>query len=282
MPPASMPGDFRCAACCAIAFCRLRSCCGSRSSVRVPRRRRTSTTHCPGSSPITSPTPTRRLPRLPRAAVRWRSPWSRRLQDGRLLFSAQEKRVFMRDRAGAVLDAATGKPAASVPADLSPVRVNNRVRRAIDAAMGGLTLMSPDPAKRLEAARAVFKSKDPNALEALDRGDRRRRPTRTSGARWSKRTPPSSCSSPTPAKPKRSKRSASCASAATRRRWRCCRACRPARRMASSAPRRTRSARSRPILRCGTTCRTSGTDFRSARFCCSPRSASPSPSASWA
>ncbi len=89
------------------------------------------------------------------------------LQDGRLLFSAQEKRVFMRDRAGAVLDAATGKPAASVPGDLSPVRVNNRVRRAIDAAMGGLTLMSPDPARRLEAARAVFKSKDPNALETL-------------------------------------------------------------------------------------------------------------------
>ena len=89
------------------------------------------------------------------------------LQDGRLLFSAQEKKVFFRDRAGAVLDAATGKPAAAVPGDLSPVRVNNRVRRAIDAALGGLTLLSPDPARRLDAARAVFKSKDANALPAL-------------------------------------------------------------------------------------------------------------------
>jgi urea transport system permease protein len=89
------------------------------------------------------------------------------LQDGRLLFSAAEKKVFVRDRAGAVLDATTGKPAASVPSDLSPVRVNNRVRRAIDAAMGSLTLLSPDPAQRLDAARAVFKSKDAAALPTL-------------------------------------------------------------------------------------------------------------------
>jgi urea transport system permease protein len=89
------------------------------------------------------------------------------LQDGRLLFSAAEKKVFIRDRAGAVLDAATGKPAASVPGDLSPVRVNNRVRRAIDAAIGSLTLLAPDPARRLDAARAVFKSKDANALPTI-------------------------------------------------------------------------------------------------------------------
>ena len=89
------------------------------------------------------------------------------LQDGRLLFSAQQKRVYFRDRAGAILDAATGKPATTPPGDLSPVRVNNRVRRAIDAALGGLTLLSPDPARRLEAARAVFKSKDANVLDVL-------------------------------------------------------------------------------------------------------------------
>jgi urea transport system permease protein len=89
------------------------------------------------------------------------------LQDGRLLFSGDQKRVFIKERDGAVLDATTGKPAANAPADLSPVRVNNRVRRAIDAALGGLTLRSPDPARRLDAARAVFKSKDASALPAL-------------------------------------------------------------------------------------------------------------------
>ena len=57
---------------------------------------------------------------------------------------------------------------ADPPADLSPVRLNNRLRGLVAAALGSLTLMSPDPAKRLEAAQAVFKSRDPNALAALD------------------------------------------------------------------------------------------------------------------
>jgi len=57
------------------------------------------------------------------------------LQDGHLLFSAQQKRVYFRDRTGVVLDAATGNPASAAPGDLSPVRVNNRVRRAIDAVL---------------------------------------------------------------------------------------------------------------------------------------------------
>src|SRR5881394_1963413 len=73
------------------------------------------------------------------------------LQDGRLLFSGDK--VFIKDKAGAILDASTGKPAASAPADLSPVRLNNRLRRSVEAAMGGLTLMSPDPGRRFEAAR---------------------------------------------------------------------------------------------------------------------------------
>ena len=68
-----------------------------------------------------------------------------------------------------MLDAATGKPiAGAAPASLKPVRVNNRLRRSIEAALGGLTLMSPDPAKRFEAANAVFKSKDANQLATVD------------------------------------------------------------------------------------------------------------------
>jgi urea transport system permease protein len=91
------------------------------------------------------------------------------LQDGRLLFSAEQKRVFFKDEADRLFDAASGSPATdSTPADLSPVRLNNRLRRIIEATLGGLTLLAPDPAKRLEAAQAVFKSKDANALPALD------------------------------------------------------------------------------------------------------------------
>src|SRR5262249_21135559 len=54
------------------------------------------------------------------------------------------------------------------PADLSPVRLNNRLRRIVEAALGSLTLLAPDPGKRLEAAQAVLRSKDANALPALD------------------------------------------------------------------------------------------------------------------
>ena len=91
------------------------------------------------------------------------------LQEGRLLFSAESKRVFIREQPDRLIDAATGQPAVGpAPADLAPVRLNNRLRRIVEAALGGLTLMAPDPGKRLEAAQAVLRSKDANALPALD------------------------------------------------------------------------------------------------------------------
>jgi urea transport system permease protein len=91
------------------------------------------------------------------------------LQEGRLLFSTELKKVYIREASGALLDAATGQAAAgATPADLKPVRLNNRVRRTIDAAIGGLTLMAPDPGRRLEAARAVFKSRDATLLSPLE------------------------------------------------------------------------------------------------------------------
>jgi len=88
------------------------------------------------------------------------------LQDGRLSFAGDK--VYFTDKSGAVLDAATGKPPAAAPTDAQPVRVNNRLRRSIEAALGGLTLMSPDPAKRIDAAQAVFKSHEASALATLD------------------------------------------------------------------------------------------------------------------
>src|SRR6266542_6954913 len=90
------------------------------------------------------------------------------LQEGRLLFSANEKRVFVREPPDRLIDAASGQPVAgSAPSDLAPVRLNNRLRRIVEAALGGLTLMAPDAGKRFEAAQAVLKSKDANALGAL-------------------------------------------------------------------------------------------------------------------
>ena len=90
------------------------------------------------------------------------------LQDGRLLFNPDDKKIYIREPSGALFDAASGMPAGEAPASLKTVRLNNRLRRAVEAALGGLTLLAPDPAKRFEAAQAVFKSRDANALPALE------------------------------------------------------------------------------------------------------------------
>ncbi|MFG1432613.1 urea ABC transporter permease subunit UrtB [Xanthobacter sp. V2C-8] len=90
------------------------------------------------------------------------------LADGRLLFDPATRAVFIRTPAGALEEAATGAPVAAPPTGLSPVRANNRVRRAIEAAAGALSLLDPDPAKRREAAAAVFKSRDAAALATVE------------------------------------------------------------------------------------------------------------------
>ncbi|WP_114942855.1 urea ABC transporter permease subunit UrtB [Microvirga calopogonii] len=88
------------------------------------------------------------------------------LRDGRLMIAAGQ--VYIRDAAGQFADAATGR-AVEPPAGAKPVRVNNRVRRAVEAALGSMTLLSPDAGIRLDAARAVFRSRDATALPTIER-----------------------------------------------------------------------------------------------------------------
>ena len=90
------------------------------------------------------------------------------LGDRRLLFDNASKTVFYRDATGAIRDARTDAIASSAPADLSTVRLNNRVRSAAQAAMGGLSILNPDPSRRAEAAAAVLKARDASALPALE------------------------------------------------------------------------------------------------------------------
>ncbi len=92
------------------------------------------------------------------------------LQDGRLQFSAKDKKVFIKTVDDKLIDAETGKPFDGAPPDdLDAVRVNNRLRGVIDAANGALTLMAPDAAKRYESAQAVFKSRDAAVLPAVEK-----------------------------------------------------------------------------------------------------------------
>jgi urea transport system permease protein len=83
----------------------------------------------------------------------------------RLLFA--ENRVVYQTEAGEYIDARTGKPTVGSD-DLSPVRINNHLRGVIEAALGTLTLLSPDPALRLQAAEAFFKTRDAKSLPAID------------------------------------------------------------------------------------------------------------------
>jgi len=93
----------------------------------------------------------------------------RALQDGQLLFSAARKAVYIKSATGKLTDAATGQPiAGETPADLDTVRLNNRLRGAIEAALGGLTLLSGNPTVRYDAAQAVFKSRAASALPTLE------------------------------------------------------------------------------------------------------------------
>lgn len=75
--------------------------------------------------------------------------------------------VFFTDAAGGTFDGLTGAAAASIPATTTVVRTNNRLRGAIQAALGTLGLQAPEPAKRLAAADAVFKARDATALPAI-------------------------------------------------------------------------------------------------------------------
>jgi urea transport system permease protein len=86
--------------------------------------------------------------------------------DRRLLFDAAGA-VFYKDASGTLRDARTAEAVAAQPAGLKAVRVNNRLRGSIEAAIGAMTLASPNPAKRLSAAEAVFRSREVAALPAV-------------------------------------------------------------------------------------------------------------------
>ncbi len=53
--------------------------------------------------------------------------------------------------------------------DIKKIRVNNRLRGIIRGALGGLTLLGPDPLKRRRAADAVFKSRPAALLPVVEK-----------------------------------------------------------------------------------------------------------------
>ena len=90
------------------------------------------------------------------------------LKDERLMFDAETKKVYIKQEDGKAIDAATGAPVDAIPDSASSVSLNNKLRRHIEAALGGLTLLSPDLGTRISAAKSVFKSHEESALPAVE------------------------------------------------------------------------------------------------------------------
>jgi len=94
------------------------------------------------------------------------------LADGNLYVRKSDSSVFIGNEAGgslALLDPVTGSAAGTAAkGEMTKIRVNNAVRRAVREAAGSLTLGGEDAAARLSAADALFLKPDPDAIEALD------------------------------------------------------------------------------------------------------------------
>ncbi len=94
------------------------------------------------------------------------------LSDGDLYIRKSDGRAVVAKRSGTsyrLTDPLTGEDLGEVSRGAADkIRVNNRLRRTIRAALGGLTLRAGDPAVRLSAADAMFKAQDAEAIPALD------------------------------------------------------------------------------------------------------------------
>ena len=153
----------------------------------------------PASPPTRSATPgTPSTPSWP-AATRCAAPVLKALQDGRLLFSAEAKKVFFKDKTGKLYrrrDRGAGRRHA--PADIDNVRLNNRLRGALDAAIGGADAHGRR-SSQAHGGGAGGVQIAPG--ECRCRRSTRRwsaRPTQRSGASWPRRARPSSSAWPTP------------------------------------------------------------------------------------
>ena len=100
------------------------------------------------------------------------APVLKALTEGRLFYRKSDKKVVIAEkvkRRYRLSDPISGESLGEVKKrTVKKIRVNNKLRRAIRAKLGSLTLLSPDPVVRLKAAQSVFKSGDAAALQALE------------------------------------------------------------------------------------------------------------------
>ncbi len=94
------------------------------------------------------------------------------LAAGSLYMRKADQAVFIVKESGGNLiltDPLTGETVGEEPKGaMERIKVNNKLRRVIRSAVGGLTLMSDDAATRRAAAEAIFQSRDPEAIPLID------------------------------------------------------------------------------------------------------------------
>ena len=91
---------------------------------------------------------------------------------GQLFVRKADGSIVIGDKTGkvyALTDAVDGTALGDAKKkELKKVKVNNRLRGVIRAALGGLTLLSSDPGQRAQAAAAVFTARDAGALATVE------------------------------------------------------------------------------------------------------------------
>ncbi|HKO88012.1 MAG TPA: urea ABC transporter permease subunit UrtB [Burkholderiales bacterium] len=91
------------------------------------------------------------------------------LVESRVQISPEQKRIFILQADGGVLDAKTGQSVDPLPDDVEEVVMNNRMRRELANAMAALQLFSPDPATRLASARSLQGGAGPAMLPLIEK-----------------------------------------------------------------------------------------------------------------
>ncbi len=95
------------------------------------------------------------------------------LMAGELHVRKSDGKVVIAQRQGSVYVLTDPISAAEISqaakSDIKKIRVNNRLRGVIRGALGALTLSSKDPARRVEAADALFSAKTPDSIPLLER-----------------------------------------------------------------------------------------------------------------
>ncbi|MEQ9124771.1 MAG: urea ABC transporter permease subunit UrtB, partial [Alphaproteobacteria bacterium] len=93
------------------------------------------------------------------------------MSDGDLYYRIDDNRIVIAKGSGGTLrvyDPIAGADLGEAPSSsLEKVRVNNRLRRVIRGALGGLNLTHPDAGKRLAAAADLLRSPDEDLREPL-------------------------------------------------------------------------------------------------------------------